>query len=53
MATLGGAGAEKWAGTVFDRLWLLDYKAGANPPIQQFGQELLFTDETDVPTIPW
>lgn len=50
---LGGTGAKKWAGTVFDRLWLLDYSAGANPPIQQFGQQLLFTDETDVPAVPW
>jgi hypothetical protein len=50
---LHGAGAVKWVGTVFDRLWLLDYSQGDQPPIQQFGQELLFTDETDVPPTPW
>jgi hypothetical protein len=50
---LHGTGAVKWVGTVFDRLWLLDYSQGDTPPIQQFGQELLFTDETDVPSTPW
>ncbi len=52
-AALKGTGAAKWAGTVFDRLWLLDYSQGASPPIQQFGQQLLFTDEKNVPPTPW
>ena len=50
---LHGTGATTWAGTVFDRVWLLDYSESATPPIQQFGQELLFTDETNVPPTPW
>ena len=50
---LNGTGAQKWVGTVFDRLWLLDYSEGASPPIQQFGQMLLFTDEKSVPSKPW
>lgn len=50
---LKGTGAQKWVGTVFDRVWLLDYSQSSTPPIQQFGQELLFTDETNVPTTPW
>jgi len=50
---LKGTGATKWAGTVFDRVWLLDYTTGSNPAIQQFGQQLLFADEHDVPPKPW
>jgi hypothetical protein len=50
---LHGTGATKWVGTVFDRLWLLDYSQGSSPPIQQFGQKLLFTDEASVPAKPW
>jgi hypothetical protein len=50
---LKGTGAQKWVGTVFDQVWLLDYSQGASPPIQQFGQQLLFTDEKCVPSKPW
>lgn len=50
---LNGTGAQKWHGSVFDRVWLLDYGQSPTPAIQQFGQELLFTDETDVPAAPW
>lgn len=50
---LKGTGAQKWVGTGFDRVWLLDYSQGTSPPIQQFGQQLLFTDEKSVPTKPW
>ena len=52
-AALNGTGAVKWAGTVFDRVWLLDYSQGSSPAIQQFGQMLLFTDEKNVPPKPW
>jgi hypothetical protein len=50
---LQGTGAQKWHGSVFDRLWLMDYAGSSTPAIQQFGQELLFTDERDVPSAPW
>jgi hypothetical protein len=50
-AALNAAGATKWDGTVFDRVWLIDYQQG--PTIQQYGQQLLFGDETSVPRTPW
>jgi len=50
---LQGTGATKWHGAVFDRVWLLDYSQSSTPAIEQYGQELLFTDETGVPTVPW
>jgi len=50
---LKGTATTKWAGTVFDRVWLLDYTTGSNPAIQQFGQQLLFADEHNVPPKPW
>ena len=48
---LGATGATPWAATVFDRIWVIDYNAA--PTIRQFGQELLYGDETNVPAVPW
>jgi broad specificity phosphatase PhoE len=50
-AKLGGKGAKKWDGHVFDRMWRIDYTGGRD--IQQYGQKLLFGDETSVPPVPW
>lgn len=48
---LGATGATPWAPTVFDRVWVIHYDAAR--AIRQFGQELLFGDETNVPAAPW
>lgn len=48
---LNATGATPWAGTEFDRLWLIDYRD--SPSIRQYGQQLLFGDGTDVPPAPW
>lgn len=48
---LGATGATPWSATVFDRVWVISYDA--TPAIRQFGQELLFGDEVDVPAAPW
>jgi len=48
---LGATGATPWAATVFDRIWVIDYDTA--PAIRQFGQELLFGDEINVPALPW
>jgi broad specificity phosphatase PhoE len=50
-AALKGTGATKWWGTVFDRIWIIAYPQGM--AIAQVGQQLLFGDKTDVPSVPW
>jgi hypothetical protein len=48
---LKATGATPWVGTVFDRVWLIDYQKSS--AIQQYGQQLLLGDETNVPGTPW
>jgi broad specificity phosphatase PhoE len=50
-AALRATGATKWHGAAFDRVWCIDYQRGA--AIQQYGQQLLFGDQANVPETPW
>jgi hypothetical protein len=50
---LHATNAPQWHGSVFDRLWLLDYSQGGSVAIQQCGQKLLLNDERKVPATPW